>query len=233
MDKKNVVIFVVAAAALALAFCYVVEAAGFASLGASTIISILSLAVAAATFFLTQLTPARITSYVGPDATLGHLPDGGTGITMPVTFTNHGVRTGAVLRAGVTLWRRDSPNDRFFMQWNAFVKQNFVTNSYENEEAAHALAVPGKSIVARSVSFVWLPSNPRQIDFRAGTYCISFHYWDEVGNPHGETHEVDLSDSMVGVLKVNAGAVLVTLDETIRKNIHMNESEFRKLIGSK
>src|SRR3990167_8922056 len=123
----------------------------------ATIISVISLLVAAATFFLTQLRAARITSYVGPTATLGYVSTGGFGIALPVTFTNHGARTGAALRSGITLWRKDSPQDRYFMQWASFVKQNFETNQWMNDEAAHTLAIPGKSVVAKVIQFIWFP----------------------------------------------------------------------------
>src|SRR3990167_2304085 len=106
----------------------------------STIISMISLLVAIATFFLVQLRPARITSYLGPNASFGYrATDGGLSITVPVTFTNHGSRTGAVLRSAITLWRKEGPEERYFMKWDSFVKKDFKTRQYVTDEMAHAL----------------------------------------------------------------------------------------------
>jgi hypothetical protein len=200
----------------------------------STIISVISLVIAGTTFFLTQLRAAKITSYVGPTVTLGYVLPRGFGIALPVTFTNYGVRTGAVLRSGVTLWRKDSPHDRYFMQWNSFVKQDFQTNKWINDEAAHTLAISGKSILAKVINFTWLATSQPQIVFREGTYSVAFHYWTNERHPHGKIHDIVLTDDMVRALnevsETSSRTVLVTLDETITLNKHLNEYDFKKLI---
>src|SRR2546423_384424 len=121
----------------------------------STIISLVSLLIAAGTFFLTQLRAPRITAYFGPNATLGYPATGGFSLAVPVTFTNHGSRTGAVLRSAAILWQKEWPQERYFMQWDSFVKEDFTTSRWATDEVAHALAIPGKSILAKHIAYGW------------------------------------------------------------------------------
>ena len=198
----------------------------------SLIISIISLLVAAATLFMNLFRAAKITLYAGPTGTLGYTPGGGFGVVLPATFTNHGARLGAVLRSGVTLWKKDSPQDRYFMQWNAFVKQNFETNQWTPDEAAHTLAIQSKSIVARTILFLWLPTSQPQITFQQGTYCLSINYWTNKKNPQGRIYEIELTPDSLKLLTSESGnlTTLVVLDETITINQHLNEFGFSKLI---
>jgi hypothetical protein len=204
----------------------------------STIISMISLLVAIATFFLVQLRPARITSYLGPNASFGYrATDGGLSITVPVTFTNHGSRTGAVLRSAITLWRKDWPEERYFIKWDSFVKEDFKTRQYVTDEVAHALAIPGKSIVAKVITYGWL-ADSKPIVFRDATYCLAFLYWTNEGSPHHEIHEIPITADMVATFiapvdSMHNRAVNVPLDKKYKVNEIQNTFAFENLLGGK
>lgn len=204
----------------------------------STIIAMISLLVAIATFFLVQLKPARITSYLGPVASFGYrATDGGLSITVPVTFTNHGSRTGAVLRSAITLWRKEWPEERYFMKWDSFVKEDFKTRQWATDEVAHALAIPGKSILAKVITYAWLDDS-KPILFRDVTYCLAFLYWTNESRPHHEIHEIPITAEMVATLgttgdSINVRAVNVALDKKYKVNEIQNTFAFENLLGGK
>jgi hypothetical protein len=204
----------------------------------STIISMISLLVAIATLFLVQFRPARITSYLGPNANFGYrATDGGLSITVPVTFTNHGSRTGAVLRSAITLWRKEWPEERYFMKWHSFVKEDYKTLQYVTDEGAHALAIPGKSIVAKVITYPWL-ADSKPIDFRDATYCLAFLYWTNEEKPHHEIHEISITPDMVATLvapfdTTHNRAVDVPLDKKYKGNEIKNTFGFENLLKGK
>lgn len=201
-----------------------------------TIISTISLVVAIATFFMVQLRPASITAYVGPTASFGYRPeDGGLSITIPVTFTNHGSRTGAVLRSAITLWRKDWPEERYFMKWYIFVTGDFKTRQWAIDEMAHALAIQGKSIQARTISYAWL-DGAKPILFRDAIYCLAFLHWTDDGKPCHEIHEVPITAEMVATLakpvdSTHVRAISVALDKSYKENDLLNTFAFENLIG--
>lgn len=204
----------------------------------STIISTISLFVAIATFFLVQLKPAKISSYLGPMASFGYRStDGGLSITIPVTFTNHGSRTGAVIRSAITLWRKDWPEERYFIKWDCFVKEDFKTRKWVNDEVAHALAISGKSILAKVITYAWL-DNSKPILFREATYCLAFLYWTHEKRPHHEIYEIPITAEMVAMLNapvdsINLRAVNITLDNSYNVNEIKNTFAFENLLGGK
>lgn len=204
----------------------------------STIISMISLLVAISTFFLVQLRPASITSYLGPNASFGYrATDGGLSITIPVTFTNHGSRTGAVLRSAIILWRKEWPEERYFMKWDSFVKENFETRQYTTDEVAHALAIPGKSIIAKVITYGWLDDS-KPIVFRDATYCLAFLYWTNERRPHHEIHEIPITADMVAAFvapfdSMHLRAANVPLDKKYKVNEIQNAFAFDNLMRGK
>jgi hypothetical protein len=203
-----------------------------------TVISLIGLFVAIATFFLVQLRPARITVYLGPVGIVGYpLTQGGFIITIPATFTNHGARTGVVLRSAVTLHLKDMPQERYFMQWNSFAKTDFTTNQMKADENTHSLAVPGKSIVAKTIRFYWLPTSIPQIRLRNAAYRLSCYFWaSDTKFPYCKIHDILITNAMVDALEAPADsmhtqAVNIDLDKKFEINAVMNETEARQRLG--
>jgi len=209
----------------------------------STVISLFGVLVAGATFFLVQLRPARLTAYLGPVGVIGYpitdgLPVSGLAMTVPVTFTNHGAGTGVVLRSAVTLYRKDAPQERFFMQWNSFSKTDFKTNQVFHDESAHSLAIGGKSIVMKNIYFHWLPASTPQIRLRDTTYCLSFYFWtSDTGFPQCKSHEILMTTEMIAALDAPIDAthqrsVAIDLDMKFSVNEVMTEAASRQRLGS-
>jgi hypothetical protein len=213
-----------------------IQADNPSTIGLSTIISLISLLIAAGTFFLTQLRAARITPYFGPNANLGYpAPGAGFSLTVPVTFTNHGSRTGAVLRSAAILWRKEWPEERYFMQWDSFVKEDFITRRWTTDEVAHALAIPGKSIVAKNITYGWRADSTPPLHLKEATYCISFLYWTKGEKPHHEIHDVPITAEMIRILDApiddtNRGAINVTLDTRYKVNETLNTAGFQNRV---
>ena len=168
-------------------------ALGAGGIDPSIPISILSLCVSAIALFLEQLRPPRISIVAGPLIQLYYPSDGGFGVYLPITFLNRAAKTGTVSRCGITLYQRSNPEERFFMEWRYFVSlgrgqgSNLATNL---DEAAHALAVPGKSDVPKMIWFSWRAESKPEVHIVEGQYVLLVHYWTRsTRKPKFERHE--------------------------------------------
>ncbi|MFL6233624.1 MAG: hypothetical protein ACJ76N_10865, partial [Thermoanaerobaculia bacterium] len=132
-------------------------------------------------------------------------------------------------------WRKEWPEERYFMKWDSFVKEDFKTRQYATDEAAHALAIPGKSIIAKVITYGWLVDS-KQIVFRDATYCLVFLYWTNEGRLHHEIHEIPMTADMVETLvapfdSMHIRAVNVALDKKYKVNEILNTFAFENLLG--
>lgn len=206
----------------------------------STIIALVSLVISLSTLVFTHLRPAKITAFIGPNIHLGYPSPGGVSMNIPVTFSNHGAQVGSIFRAAATIYHRDSPHQRYFMLWDSFMKLDIQTTPrWVNDEMAHVLTVPGKSIVAKNILFAWYPSSQPPIVLREGIYKVVFLYWtSELANPHMETHQVVVSSSHLEAFRdtgdpAKPRSAIIQLDQQLESNKLMNEHEFSVLLGQK
>jgi hypothetical protein len=205
----------------------------------SMIISIVSLLIALTTLVFSQLRRAKITAFLGPYITLGYPTVGGFSMNIPVTFSNHGVMTGSVFRAAVTLHRRDAPNARYFMQWDSYLKLDMPANRWLNDEIAHALAIPGKSIVAKTILFAWESISQPLLSIREGEYELVFYFWtSDNAVPSFETHRIEISSANLSLLEDTGDpqkirSISIQLDQNLERNIFMNEYNIRNLQNHK
>src|SRR5438105_1098576 len=103
-------------------------------------IAFVSLIASAVTFRFVYLRPPKIASFLGPTVILGYTEKGsGFSVQLPVTFFNYGAKAGSVFRTAILLHHHDSPNRRYFIQWNSFLKLDTqqVTVRWIYEELAH------------------------------------------------------------------------------------------------
>src|SRR5271166_3151061 len=105
----------------------------------STGISLVSLVVSGSALFYSQLRGPKLLNVIGPAFKLYYPADGGTGFYLPATFLNEAPTTGTVLRCGITLFRKSSPEERFFMEWRYFARLGPDASKFMLEEPAHAL----------------------------------------------------------------------------------------------
>ncbi len=201
----------------------------------STIIAIVSLLIAVAALVLNHLRPAKITTFLGPVVTIGYPMDGGFSVNLPVTFSNHGAKTGSVFRAAVTICQRESQHERYFMQWDSFLKLEFQPVQWVHDELAHALAIPGKSILAKNILFVWYPISQPPITIREGLYDLVFLFWtSDMTVPHIETHQIRILAPNLEALKDTGDpeaprSITIQLDQQLEANKLMNEFDWEAL----
>lgn len=201
------------------------------------IISIISVAIAAVTLFLTDLRPAQITLHLGPGLKIYYTELGGVSFYLPITFINVSPRTGIVYRATMTLFKQDMPDTRYLFQWRSFSKFDSATGVWVYDEIAHALAVPGKSAVAKVVWFSWpedLDDKPTICD---GKYVVVLHIWFGSDGPiFSEAHELMIS--LEDVARLNSykenqklTAIDLALDAKTVEHRVVNEQEWIAILS--
>jgi hypothetical protein len=201
----------------------------------SLAISLLSLVVAALTLYLSQFKRATISNVIGPTMVVFYSEDGGFGLFLPVTFLNRSSRTGSILRCALTLFRADSPEQRFFMEWWAFARWEGQRWGYE--EVAHALAVPGNSSTAKIIWFLWRGSSKPEFRLVEGQYVMIFHYWSALSTkPRNEEHQFYVDRSMQSQLDAprehkSSLIVDIVLDQQLAPNRTMTSYEAKSLFG--
>jgi hypothetical protein len=203
----------------------------------AVIIALIGLIVSIVTLSLTQLRPARISTLLGPNVYMTYPIEGGFSLGLPVSFTNQGARNATVLRTAVTIYRLERPDQRYFMQWNAFMKLDVQAGlRWVHDEMAHPLIIPGQSTIAKFILFGW--NTEPSVPFSEGRYELVFHYWNVAdGHPQSETHQIVVDRSTLETLQDTGDAtkaritVSVQLGQQLRPNILMNEQEYRHLLG--
>jgi hypothetical protein len=200
-------------------------------------ISLLSMAISAATLYLTQLRPAELSDVIGPEIKIYYPSDGGFGMYVPATFLNKSPNTGTVLRSGITIFNKAIPEERYFMEWRFFARLSQDGKSYMLEEPAHALAIPGNSSIDKLIWATWRASSRPEIQISQGEYVLISHYWDSpTGKPHNELHQFYIDEDLYKQLdsyRVNKESVIVdlVLDRTIAGNKLLNSYEAKSLLG--
>lgn len=163
----------------------------------SILISSISLLIAIITFYLTNLRRPRVQCQIGPNLQVyhgDHNAGGSTGFYLPVTFENTSARTGIVSNAGLIVYRRDQPEQQFFMTWKDFAKID-PDKGWRPEEVAHALAVPGRSTVAKIIWFMWFAESTPKLNLREGAYILDLCYWTQISKkPQHQRHEFFVTD---------------------------------------
>lgn len=202
----------------------------------STIIALISLGVSVATWVFTHLSPSRIKVFMGPNVLLSNPSSDQVTMTVPVSFSNLGAQVGNVIRAAAVIYHIDSPSQLYFMLWDSFTKLDYQpTARWIHEELVHALVVPGRSTVVKTVLFAWFQTADSRLVFREGTYRLVFLYWTSEGNPYREDTRIVISAPKLQALQdkgeAAARSVFVQLDERLKGNQTLNEHDFGKLFG--
>jgi hypothetical protein len=213
---------------------------------------------AALLVYLAHFRPPHIASILGPKIMVFYRdfnPEKQTelvGVIAPVTFVNTAMKTGAVISASLLVYRKDTPNERFYFEWDKFgklarleSKKDGVTEQTEqwvHEEEAHALAVLGNSSITKMVYFYWF-SKDKHLVLREGKYDVTLCFWDQAAQdrlPKLENHKMLIDSTQAKVLedcrkavqsvKVSA-TVYLRLDQKLQPNQFMTENESKKLLG--
>jgi hypothetical protein len=206
----------------------------------SVIISILSIIISVAALYLTHLRNADIQVHLGPEIRLYHVDyDLGlsTGIYLPAVFLNSGAKVGTILRTALTIESENSPHESFFMQWRNFAYLDSVNHKWVCEEVAHALTIPSKSSVNKIIWFIWSNESKPNLTFEAGSYLVTFYYWDCLDSlPKYSKHKIILSRDVSSVLQAFRNArksdtVDILLDKELELNRLLTKHERKTLLG--
>jgi len=207
----------------------------------TSLLSVVSIVVAFYALYFTQMNPAKLSSIIGPEMQVCYTDyqngDEGLGILLPVTFANSGARTGIVVRASLLLYRKDTPNQRFYLQWDHFEKLYFDKNVWAPEDTSHPLAVAANSTTMKVIWFMWHASSKPKLVIREGTYVLVFCFWNENETmPRTESHEISFDSEMCNALesyrsKKEESNVAIRLD-TYQANQAMTSDVSSKLLGA-
>lgn len=215
---------------------------------ASVIIAGVGAFAATLLVYLAHFRPPHITSILGPKIMVFYRdfnPEKQTelvGVIAPVTFVNTAMKTGAVISASLLVYREDTPNERFYFEWDKFGKLTKEGREWIEAEEAHALAVLGNSSITKMVYFYWF-SKDNHLVLREGKYDVTLCFWDQAAQdrlPKLENHKmlIDstqakcLEDCRKAVQSVKVSAtVYLRLDQKLQPNQFMTENESKKLLG--
>ena len=201
----------------------------------ATIISIVSIVIALATFYLTQLRGPNLIPSIGPTIKAYHAGEDELVLLVPVTIMNKSSAEGSVERAAVTLYREDTSNQRFFIAWHRFATYRYEVARWVLGDIAHALPIHGDSSLVRLVTFLW--DKREKLYLKAGNYVLIFHYWESgEERPKNSEHRFLLTTEMAEKLEEYRVAkdnmhINITLDKQMDSNKEMTEHEFKKLLG--
>lgn len=201
-------------------------------------ISIVSVLIAGITLFLTQLRPPQVSLYVGPSLKVYYTRGGGLSFYIPITFLNNSPRTGTVLRMSLTLFKKDASETRYLFQWRSFSKFDPGTNSWVFEEIAHAISIPGKATLAKTVWFSWPEEWEEKPILREGAYDVVIHRWvSENKPPIGENHELFISAKDLQTLETRRGqqnstTIDLVFDRKLAEHKVLTKHEYDKLLSS-
>lgn len=206
----------------------------------ATVIASISIVVALVTLYLTHLRPPDLDPHIGPTIKAYYHPNAGFVTIIPVTIINRSSTQGTVERIAITLYQKDAPQKRFFMEWDRFMTFQQDTRRTITGDRAHAMPILGDSYITKLVSFVWNIDSRPELEMRAGDYVLVFHYWEpDNDRPKSTVHEFSITekqeDNLVSYRREAADKpvedriakhISITLDKKIQSNILMTEHEF-------
>lgn len=206
---------------------------------ASLIISILSLSIAALTFYLSQIRKANIRPIVGPEFDIYHhdYSNGiSTGLVIPVSFVNDTQSTGTVTKVAVTVWKEGCEEERHFMLWHKFEVLNESTGKWDHECNAHPLVLSPKNGIQKNVWFMWHAFHNEKLFLTKGSYVLCMHYWvDSNRKPKKIETKFYVNDEIEKIFsnlrnEAKTNSLRITLEKEMAFNKMLNSSEFGKLL---
>lgn len=184
--------------------------------------------------------PAKLLCRNGPDIMV-HYSDftsgGSFGLYMPVTFINTSTRIGTVLDAAISIYKIEKPDEIFYIRWRDFIKIDTDKKKFVTEELSHALVIPGKSSVYKTVWFLWNSDNPQKFLLEKGSYIMKFYYWsDNKKYPNCEVNKFVVTDELYKKVEMfrqeeSQGSVKIRLNNEIADNKLMTKYEVIQLLG--
>jgi hypothetical protein len=143
-------------------------ALSFSSLG--LIVSVLAL-------YLGQFRRSRLAAVLGPDVHIYHPSDGGTGVYIPIIFSNHSPTRGVVYQ--VFLRIRSPEGMNYYLRWRREATIAEPTWEYGFEGRAKPFTVDGHSSQAKVYWFLWPDNEKQDLLFKEGKYSLTAYVWSQ------------------------------------------------------
>lgn len=101
---------------------------------------------------------------------------GGITFVLPVTFYNWSPRGGSIYQVRLVIGQENNPQEYFDLAWTSFTK--FIDGlTWEDEDVAQPIAVPGKDSVSKFIRFDWSPLTKEKLHLKQGQYELILFVW--------------------------------------------------------
>lgn len=205
----------------------------------SLIISILSIVIAGAALYFSQLRKAKINAVLGSQIDIYHhdyIAGISTGFVIPVSFVNDSPSTGTILKVAFSLCQKGCEDERYFMQWHKFDYLDEKTDRWGHEEDAHPLVLGPRSGSHKNIWCMWHAFNAKKLFLTKGNYELCMHLWTaERKNPIKCIKTFFVSEEIENCykelrLESKTNSLKLALDKELEYNKFLNNTEYKKLL---
>lgn len=150
-----------------------------------------------------------------------------------VSLLNQSNLVGTVVRLGAVIYRVDSPQRKYFLDWIQF--QTLTDTGWKKDSDAGALTIPANGSVTKQVLFSWSGTPP--LNFSEGPYKFAVVAW-KPGKDQAPMHRIQ--DFMIDkplLAKIDESAlpkapmVRIDVGGLFLGSVLLGEDEARKLLG--
>ncbi|ABN63105.1 hypothetical protein [Shewanella baltica] len=203
------------------------------------IISGVSLIVASAALYFSQLRKAKVEAIVGPQLTVYHHDyevGVSTGFIIPTSFLNDSPSTGNIIRTAISIQKSDDSEEAYYMQWLKFAYLDEKKNSWLFECDAHPLVVTPRTGVHKNIFFMWLADNSRKLNFDKGKYKITMYVWNNESKKPSKFIKEFLftaeNQALLESKKTNKDkfSINIQIDKQLEVNRLLSKNELEKLL---
>ncbi len=212
-------------------------------------ISVAGLAVAATTLYYTNFRKPRLRLLLGSRLKVNHPERVGFTIMLPVTIANESVQPGHVQKVSIALRMPHVEKNYRYLDWGSFVVYRGERRSWDVEELAHPLLIPGKSSVSKVVQYIWQDVGSRYIT-DVGQYELQVLCWTSMKRKPDirVTHSLSLSKEQKSKIDRQIGGAIpaefagwpplqpgfsyttdLVLDQQLPENTLLTEASFNDL----
>jgi hypothetical protein len=204
------------------------------------IVSGLSLIISFITLYLTRLRNQKLKVFAGPQIIAGYDPKE-LYFVVPTSVVNASPKVGVILKSSLTIARKDTPQQNFYMAWSAFYEIGKEGTTWIHKESAHAIPVLGYATATRAIKYPWADDASPNLLLRDGVYTFRFDYWSDMKKPFAtlqyellvkkaEADQLSNIRSERGEGKSINKIVYFVLAEDIERNRLLTEHEVKRLL---
>jgi len=202
-------------------------------------VSIISLLIAGAALYFSQLRRARIKVILGPEIEIYHHDyehGTSTGFIVPVSFLNDTPSAGNVMKSAVVLTKNGFEEERFYMQSLKFDALNEGSGKWEHEEDARPIVISARNGTHKNMWCMWHAFNQKKLFISQGKYELAFYFWvSERSRLSKITKSFYVNEEIERVFrelrdKKQTNSLKFVLEKELEFNKLMNNDEYSKLL---